>query len=335
MSSTLKRVWIWLHVNLLGAWKCFEETFWDRQPSLDGLLGNDDAAIGKVAVITGGNRGIGFEAVKKLLGLGCTVLVGVRDPEKADQKFRQVLSDEEYRRITSLQLDLTSTSSVRSFAQQVLAKTERIHILINNGGIMFGPRRLTEEDGFESQMATNYLGHFLLTVLLLKRLRQTADADKVNARIVNVSSVAHLAGAFINVDDLTFSQFYSEEHGYCCSKACQVMFTKYLSQELKRIGCNNVTVNSLHPGVVKTDLYDGVVYFQVMSVIVRYLMKTPSQGGDTLVHAAISPSLENQSGIHLENCHPSWTASFVNDKEMQKKLWQNTCNIFNIDSLDA
>jgi len=348
MLSILRKVLIWIHLHALGVWKAFEETIWDRQGSLAGRI-PDKLSRDTVIVITGGNRGIGFEAAKKLAGLGCRIFVGVRDPEKARTKFNQVFREdrgtqheaEANEQITCLKLDLSSTTSVKEFVDQLLSRTSKIHVLINNAGLMFAPRTLTE-DGFESQMATNYIGHFLLTILLLKTLRNTANqleeekgvgADHVvpaATRIVNVSSVAHHAGLFLDVDDLTLKNFCSDTHAYCASKACQIMFTQYLNQELRRIHCENVVVNAVHPGMVNTDLYStSGAFTKICLAVCRYLMKTPSQGGDTIVHAAVSQEA-SESGVYLENCHSSWSSSFVNDRELQKRLWKNTCDALKI-----
>ena len=133
----------------------------------------------------------------------------------------------------------------------------------SSGGIMFGPRSVTPDDGFDNQMATNYFGHFLLSSLLLKTLRSTSASENLETRIVNVSSAAHFCGGFIDVNDLNFRHFYSSHHAYCVSKACQIMFTKKLARVLKEQGCEKVIVNSIHPGIVRTDLLSNEWYLKV------------------------------------------------------------------------
>jgi len=283
----------------------------------------------KVVVITGGGRGMGFEATRKFLSLGCRVFLGVRNPSQVTEKFRGVLDPAHLERLSCLKLDLMSTSSVRNFASELLAQTSAIHVLLNNGGIMFGPRGVTEEDSFDNQMATNYFGHFLLTSLLLKNLKSTADSSPnlEPTRIVNVSSAAHFIGAFMDVNDLSFKNFYSTHHAYGVSKGSQIMFTKHLARQLKSQGCEKVIVNCLHPGIVRTDLLRNEWYIKAFECILRFLMKSPAEGADTLVHAA---TLSNHNGLYLENFKPTWNGSYVDDIAAQQTLWENTCQLLKI-----
>lgn len=282
----------------------------------------------KVVVITGGGRGMGFEATKKLVSLGCKVFLGVRNPTQVEEKFKQILDAAQMEKIVCLKLDLMSTSSVRSFASELLNQTSTIHVLLNNGGIMFGPRSVTAEDSFDNQMATNYFGHFLLTSLLLRTLKATSDSQNLETRIVNVSSAAHFIGAFIDVQDLAFKKFYSTHHAYGVSKASQIMFTKHLARRLQSQGCEKVIVNSIHPGIVSTDLLKNEWYVKMLSFVIGCFMKSPSQGADTLLHAAI---LSTKSGQYLENFKPTWNASFVDDVSKQEALWQTSCDLLKIE----
>ena len=178
-------------------------------------------------VITGGNRGIGYEAVKKLLGLGFHIILGkffwllftqnemtslpnwiyftgVRRPNEFYDKINKeeivALNEATVGTFEALELDLTSLDSVKSFANKILAMGIGIDVLMNNAGIMFGPRRETK-DGIEMQLATNYFGHFLLTSMLMPKLKQAGRPDACS-RIINVSSAAHHGGCWINWDDI-------------------------------------------------------------------------------------------------------------------------------------
>jgi len=282
----------------------------------------------KVVVITGGGRGMGFEATKKFLSLGARVFLGVRKPDTVESKFKSELDPSQMERVTCIQLDLLSTKSVREFTEKLLNQTSSVHVLLNNGGIMFGPRSVTPDDGFDNQMATNYFGHFLLSSLLLKTLRSTSESENLETRIVNVSSAAHFCGGFIDVNDLNFRHFYSSHHAYCVSKACQIMFTKKLARVLKEQGCEKVIVNSIHPGIVRTDLLSNEWYLKAFDCILRFFMKSPSEGADTLVHAAV---LTTNSGLYLENFKQRWNAGFVDDKDKQEILWKNSMQLLNID----
>lgn len=151
---------------------------------------------GKLAIITGGNRGIGLSVVKKLLQCDITVVMGVRDPiaaRKSVESFVGAAAATELQRVHYERLDIGSMKSVRQFADAVKRKFTKIDILINNAGIMAAPFALTV-DNFESQLAINYLGHFLLTHLLLPELKAAGSATGAAARIVNVSSCVHKLG---------------------------------------------------------------------------------------------------------------------------------------------
>jgi len=272
---------------------------------------------------------MGFEATRKFLSLGARVFLGVRDPVGVTEKFRAVLEPAQVNRLVCLKLDLMSTESVRGFVQELLiTQTNAIHVLVNNGGIMFGPRGITEEDSFDNQMATNYFGHFLLTSHLLDTLKRTSERQNLETRIVNVSSAAHFIGAFMDVDDLSFKNFYSTHHAYGVSKGSQIMFTKHLARQLKNQGQEKVIVNCLHPGIVRTDLLRNEWYVKAFECVLRFFMKSPAEGADTLVHAAL---LTTKSGLYLENFKPTWNASYVDDVANQETLWNNSCKLLKID----
>jgi len=194
---------------------------------------------------------------------------------------------------------------------------------------MFGDRKVTE-DGFESQLATNYLGHFLLTHLLLPMLEKTGKQESP-ARIVNVSSCAHYCGSWMNFSDLQLSKVYSPEQAYGNSKAAQIMFTTHLSNMLKDRQIN-VEVYSVHPGVVYTDLYTNVWWVKIFGFIARLMMKTAEQGGDTVVHAALDPDIVSYTQLYFENCRPGRNSSFTSRLENQAKLWGISCSLLEIQS---
>ena len=213
LKSILIRLWSKLYLNIIGAWYVLKEQVLDRHRRLPNL----DSERGKTIVITGGSRGIGLEAVRTFLRLDCKVVIGCRNIDQA----RQLIGDEPNKDLAHiLPLDLMSLDSVREFAAEVLATTPAVNVLVNNAGIMFGNRRETAE-GFESQLATNYVGHWLLGHLLLPALVRGAGAD-TPGRIVNVSSCAHYLGSWLDWDDLHCKKIYSAEQAYGNSKAAHV-----------------------------------------------------------------------------------------------------------------
>jgi len=320
LKHTVKKLLIWLHLNLVGAWKSCQEQIWDRHKSLPKNLPRKD---GQTLVITGGGRGIGYEAVKKFLSMGYHVILGVRNPDEVLKKFAEGS-------IEAFELDLSSLDSVRNFAQKISAKNVPINVLINNAGIMFGPRR-ESKDGFELQLATNHLGHFLLTHLLLPKLRE-AGTPELSSRIVNVSSCGHQVGWWIDWNDFHSRQFYSPQGAYGISKAAQIMSTIHLNKELEAMENCHVTVNSLHPGVVRTELYQNSRYVTLINTLCcGFFMKTPEQGGDTLVHAATDPEIEGKGGLYFENSQVYTPKYFTRVLKNQGKLWNYSCEACNIE----
>jgi NAD(P)-dependent dehydrogenase (short-subunit alcohol dehydrogenase family) len=317
----LKHIFFKLYLNLIGGVLVIKEQILDRHRVP--VIPEDQ--YGRTIVITGGSRGIGLEAVKKYLDLQCSIIIGCRNVEQA----KDALSSYNSSMVRILPLDLMKMSSVREFARSVQDLNIPIHALVNNAGIMFGARRETE-DGFESQLATNYIGHFLLTHLLLPSLEQGGTAEKPS-RVVNVSSCAHFCGSWMDLDDLHLTKFYNPEKSYGNSKAAQIMFSQYLDSMLISRK-SNVRVISLHPGVVYTDLYTHVGWVQIFTLVARCMMKTASQGGDTLVYAALATELDSAktTGLYLENSRLTGTSSFSASKDNQAKLWEKTCQILNI-----
>lgn len=324
LVDLLKVVFFKLYLNFVGAISLLKEQILDRHrlPNIPGDYS------GRTIVITGGSKGIGLEAVKKLLKLKCNVIIGCRGVDHAKNQ----LAGQHEGQLTVLFLDLMKLESVRAFADQVKAMKVSLHALVNNAGIMFGDRKETE-DGYESQFATNYLGHFLLSHLLLKDLKTGRSAD-VPARIVNVSSIAHYLGSFMDFEDLNLTKFYSPELSYGNSKAAQVMFSQFLDARLSGEG---VRVIALHPGIVYTNLYTSVWWVQIFTALAKLVMKTASQGGDTIVHAVLAPELDQveMTGLYLENSRPAGTSSFTRSLNYQTTLWNKTCQILNIDTFGA
>jgi len=313
--------WLWykLSLNLMGAWYLIREQVWDRHRHLPPLVEQG----GKLVVVTGGGRGIGEKAVRKLVALGCRVIVGVRNPDAVRKVFEDCGDA-----VQALPLDLLSMESVQSFAKQVLQLGKPVDVLINNAGIMFGPRKETSE-GFEHQLCTNYLGHFLLSHLLLPLLVKAGEGGKP-ARLVNVSSCAHLLGSWLDVSDLQLRRSYVPEQAYGNSKAAQIMFGEHLAREIEARGAN-VKIISLHPGVIYTDLYSNVPGIKFVSAIARLIMKTPDQGGDTLVAAALDPALEDTKGaLYLINSRPAVSSALTRDQGAQAALWEATCRLLDI-----
>jgi len=200
---------------------------------------------GKTAVVTGANTGLGLRTARVLAGRGAHVVLACRNAGKAARAADQIAAASPAAEASVVRLDLTSQSGVRSAAAEIRARFPRPDLLINNAGVMDVPYQRTE-DGFELTLATNHLGPFALTGLLLDRLA-------AGARIVTVSSIAHLRGV-IAFDDLQSERSYNPDRAYSQSKLANLLFTYELDRRLRAAGAGMAAV-ACHPGVVYTDLF--------------------------------------------------------------------------------
>lgn len=215
---------------------------------------------GKTAIITGANTGIGKETAIDLARRGARVVVACRDEKRALAALGEIKEKSGSAEVIYKWLDLASLSSVRAFSEEVLQEEEHVHILVNNAGVMFPPYTRTK-DGFELQFGVNHLGHFLLTMLLLDRIKDSAPS-----RIINISSHAHYPG-YLDFEDMMWERRYQAQLAYCRSKLANVMFSCELA---RRLTGSEVTVYSLHPGSIKTELVRHIVvgWKAILKVIV-------------------------------------------------------------------
>lgn len=200
--------------------------------------------VGKVAIVTGANTGIGKETAMKLTRYGVHVILACRNMRKATKVRDEIIAATGNPNVRCMKLNLASFKSIRVFADEFLATGSPLHILINNAGVM-GMERCVTEDGLEEHIGVNHFGHFLLTMLLLRRLLESKPS-----RVVNVSSWAHRL-VTMRKDDLMGERNYNRFFAYAQSKLANIYFTTALA---KRLTDSGVTCNSLHPGVIFTDL---------------------------------------------------------------------------------
>lgn len=204
---------------------------------------------GKVVIITGANSGLGFESSKALAAAGATVVMACRNADRAEAAASQIRAVQPEAKLELLPLDLASLASVRSFAEEFLARHERLDILMNNAGVMAIPRRETA-DGFEMQFGSNHLGHFALTGLLLERLQATPGS-----RIVPLTSLAANSGR-IRFKDLMWKRGYQRWLVYNQSKLANMLFGRELQRRLAAAGSDTICVLA-HPGFTATNLQEG------------------------------------------------------------------------------
>ncbi|XP_013198088.2 retinol dehydrogenase 12 [Amyelois transitella] len=281
----------------------------------------------KIAVVTGGARGIGAEVVRGLLKANMNVVIGIRKPELA-----QTLSEtmENGQNLTVFQLDLQSLKSVKQFAENVLKKYPAIHILVNNAGIMFGDYKLTE-DGIETQLSTNHLGHFYLTHLLLPALKKGGTFEE-SARVVNVTSCAHYPGK-IYFDDINMKEHYDTTAAYAQSKLAQLMSARYINRLLDQEGYP-VKCYAVHPGIVDTDLFNGTLFRRLFPWAMKLFFKTPAKGAISIHHACFDKDLEKKSGLYISNCIEGISNRFSKNVEHQQRLFEISCELIGIDAND-
>ncbi|KAF7648832.1 hypothetical protein LDENG_00151100, partial [Lucifuga dentata] len=219
------------------------------------------------------------------------------------------------------ELDLASLKSIRHFVQSFKERDLPLNILVNNAGVMLVPEGRTE-DGFEQHFGVNYLGHFLLTSLLLDTLKNCGKPGSFS-RIVNISSSAHRIGE-IRLDDLNSCQHYSAHASYCQSKLALLLFSYQLQRELQHGGFL-VSSFAVDPGMVDTALYRHLwtPLHLAQRAIARLLFRTPAEGAVTVLYAALSPELEGEySGGYCANGHREMTAPLTFDPHLQLSLWE-------------
>lgn len=273
---------------------------------------------GKTAIITGGNTGIGKEVALDLARRGARVIIACRDVAKGRRAADEIERLTGNNNVTTKRLDLASFESVRNFVEKILEQEEKIHILIDNAGVMFVPYQLSK-DGYELQFAVNHLGHFLLTNLLLDRIKESAPS-----RIVVVSSLGHLVGS-LDFKDMMWKKRYNSQLSYCRSKLANVMFARELA---KRLAGTGVTVCSLHPGTVHTEItryfFSGwLVFLKPLAHVSMYLFtKTPKQGAQTTIHCAVAREVEGVSGKYWDDSAIKVPSRAARDDDGCTKLWE-------------
>ncbi|XP_059473096.1 retinol dehydrogenase 12-like isoform X2 [Neocloeon triangulifer] len=278
-----------------------------------GKCTSKDTLEGKTALITGANTGIGYETAKDFLKRGARVIMACRNIQLAESAADELRKEVPGGDIRVVQLNLASLKSVKECADVLLQTEQKIHLLVNNAGVMACPYSKTE-DGLEMQFQTNHLGHFLLTNLLLPTVKNSAPS-----RIINLSSAAHLGGK-VNFEDLQSTRSYNSVLAYNQSKLCNVLFTLELQERLKDTG---VVSYAVHPGVVATELGRHLPCgcswaFQRFG----WVLKTPLQGAQTTLHCALDEKLATQNGLYFSDCSPGRTSERARNKEDAKKLWE-------------
>ena len=268
---------------------------------------------GKIVLITGATSGIGRETAFGLADMGAKVVILARNGDKASATIDQIRSRTRNTETEFINCDLTSLESVREAADVFKNGHQKLDVLIDNAGGVFGKRKVTV-DGFEQTFQVNHLSHFLLTNLLLDVLKKSAPS-----RIIVVGSQAH-SGARLDFDDLMMENDYSPFKAYGQSKLANLLFCFELSRRLEGTW---VTANCLHPGVVRTnfghDLNGATKFFMPVG---HLFMISPRKGASTSIYLATDPEIANVSGKYFAKKKVRSSSPESTDGNVAKKLWE-------------
>ena len=269
----------------------------------------------KTYVITGGSDGIGLECASQLARAepGCRIIVVGRDPRRTAAAVGRLRAESPECASDSLLCDFTDQSAVRRLAEDLLRTCPRLDVLVNNAGPVFSRRTLTS-DGIEATFAVNHLAGFLLTELLLERLRESAPA-----RIVFTSSAGHYGGT-LDLDDVGFERGYSIMRAYSRSKLANVLTARRLARRLDGSG---VTVTSLHPGAVSTNIWSGAPWFaRPVLALAKRRMESPEVGGSRLAYLAASSEVEGATGGYNDSNRLREPSRLAQDDARGERLYE-------------
>ena len=266
---------------------------------------------GKICIITGANSGIGKATAIDLAKMNATIVMMCRSKERGEEAQKKIIELTGNKKVDLLLCDLSSQESIRKFVSEFKSKYQKLHILINNAGIMLS-KRVISVDGFEMNFAVNYLASFLLTNLLLDVLKKSAPS-----RIINVSSAAHRM-AKMDFDDLqSEKRKYRLFKIYGTSKLALMLFSYELNRRLEG---TSVTVNTLHPGVVNTNLGQDQSSFS--RGFAKLFFKKPEKGAETSIYLASSQEVEGITGKYFIKKQQKQSSEESYNEDYAKRLWE-------------
>jgi NAD(P)-dependent dehydrogenase (short-subunit alcohol dehydrogenase family) len=280
---------------------------------------------GKAIIVTGANSGLGFESVREFARQGAQTVLACRNLAKAQASLAQIQAEIPGARAEIIQLDLASLRSIHRFAEAFKAKYSQLNVLLNNAGIMMVPYGITE-DGFESQLGTNHLGHFALTGLLIDLLLKTPGA-----RVVSVSSLGHRY-ASMDFDNLMYEggKGYLSMGAYNRSKLANMLFTYELQRRFEAVSADAIAA-AAHPGVSETSLVDHIKtrwYYKLLSPVSELLWQSAAMGALPIIRAAVDPNVQGgeyfgPSGWMEARGYPKRVKSslMAKDPDLAKRLW--------------
>ncbi|KAL0892550.1 hypothetical protein ABMA27_015648 [Loxostege sticticalis] len=279
---------------------------------------------GKTCLVTGGTSGLGLEIAIDFAQRGARVIIACPFNEEGKNAEKIIIQESGNSSVVFKLLDLGSFKSVRQFAADIINTEARLDILMNNAGVGI-PRKETE-DGINIIMQVNYLGHFLLTILLMPLLMKSGKPLDPS-RIVNTSSVLHRT-AMLDVKKLSVlrDNFFKKIIVYCNSKLCLVLFSREL---MKKLATSNVVINNVDPGEVGTRIFlsAGYIMGYILYAMCWFLVKSPFEGAQTPIHAALDEKAGQVSGLFYRDCSPCQPSKAALDDELGKRLWDESIKL--------
>ncbi|KAG0100319.1 Retinol dehydrogenase 12 [Podila epicladia] len=278
----------------------------------------------RVALVTGGNTGLGYETAKALVEAGYRTVIGM-SVGKGEEAVAKIEAETGVKGLAEVcALDLSSFESVKQFACEFKSRENVLDVLVNNAGIMDVPFGLTR-DGYETQFGVNHLGHYILTNELIPLLNKAKQG-----RIVVLSSGAMYSSDEIRYDRLQTDVGYSRLGHYSYSKLANMLFTKALKTRLEQVH-SKVTVNACHPGACYTELFRNNLLMSIVMVPAQIVCRSPREGAMTSIYLALAPEVENVSGEYFFDQIPRTVSPIALRKEEQEMLWSKSISYTGVD----
>jgi NAD(P)-dependent dehydrogenase (short-subunit alcohol dehydrogenase family) len=272
----------------------------------------------KVIIVTGATNGIGQVCALELARQGATVVLISRSQSRLDTVVSEIKAATGNENLSSIQADLSSIAEIRRAASQFLEQHSRLDVLVNNAGAIFDKRQ-ESADGIEMTLALNHLNYFLLTHLLLDKLKETSTKHS-EARIINVASDAHESVSRVNFEDIQRRKSYNGLFVYSESKLMNIMFTHELARRLKG---TKVSANVLHPGLVKTGFGRNNlgIFKTAVSLFQDFFGISAEKGAETMIFLASSPDVRGITGQYWFKSEPHRASKAAYDEAAQARLW--------------
>jgi NAD(P)-dependent dehydrogenase (short-subunit alcohol dehydrogenase family) len=287
-------------------------------------VGDMPDQMGKVAIVTGANRGIGYEVARALASKGAQVILACRSQGKGAAAAQKICKEHPDAIVDLMPFDLADLSSIHKSAGEFTAHHDRLDMLVNNAGVRMAPELRRTADGFEAQFGTNHLGHFALTGLLLEAIKHTPGA-----RVVTISSVAHRQGQ-MDFDNLNAERSYNQQTAYGTSKLANLLFTYELQRRFEAAGADAIAV-AAHPGWTATSFTEHPALIRLFSSL---LAMPPEQGALPALYAATAPDVNGGNCYGPDGLEQIWgypkqveTSALSHYQGTAKRLWKVSENL--------